>query len=258
MRIIVLNSGSNGNAIYVESAETGTGVLLDCGLSRRQIETRLKIHGRFPSSIRGIFITHEHGDHIRGLPGMSKAYKIPAHMTEQTFRQYWRKDMLKGYRFMGMQESVTIHDVTVRSFPKSHDAADPVFFRVSVGEKSFLYVTDLGVHNEQLTALLPQVDGMLLESNYDADMLRNGSYPEFLKQGIMSDIGHLSNKDARRLLEKHTDGRLRLLILGHLSEHNNTPELVAAEMDALLDRKEGFRPLVHVASRHDVSEVFEL
>ena len=258
MRIIVLNSGSNGNAVYVESAETGTGVLLDCGLSRRQIETRLKIHGRFPSSIRGIFITHEHGDHIRGLPGMSKAYKIPAHMTEQTFRQYWRKDMLKGYRFMGMQESVTIHDVTVQSFPKSHDAADPVFFRVSVGEKSFLYVTDLGVHNEHLTSLIPTADGLLLESNYDPDMLRNGPYPEHLKERIDSDFGHLSNPLARHLLETHAGAKLKLLILGHLSEHNNTPELVAAGIDALLKKKTDLRPAVLVASRHGVSDVMQI
>jgi phosphoribosyl 1,2-cyclic phosphodiesterase len=258
MRIIVLNSGSNGNAVYVESAATGTGVLLDCGLTRKQIETRLKVHGRYPSNIRAIFVTHEHADHIRGVPGLTRVYHMPVHLTEQTYRNYWRKDMVKGHRFMAIGEPVAIGDVTVEAYPKSHDAADAVFFVVRAGGKSFLYVTDLGVHNEQLTAMMPDADGMLLESNYDADMLRNGSYPEFLKQRIMSDIGHLSNKDARRLLEKHADGRLRLLILGHLSEHNNTPELVAAEMDALLDRKEGFRPLVHIASRHDVSEVFEL
>lgn len=258
LSIIVLNSGSNGNAVYVESRATGAAVLLDCGISRRQIELRLKVHGRFAQSIRAVFITHEHGDHVRGLPVLTKTYHVPVYLTERTYRGLWARDSLKGFHFVANTETVRVEDLTVQAIPKSHDAADPVSFLVEAGGTRFLYSTDLGHADAGHAALLPTLDALLLESNYDDEMLRTGPYPEDLKARVRSDVGHLSNAQAMEVLERHCDGRLRALILGHVSENNNTPDIVLREAEALLARRPDLRPAIHVASRYNVGEIIDI
>ena len=258
MHIIVLNSGSNGNAVYVESAASGRGILLDCGISRRQVELRLKIHGRTPQHVAGIFVTHEHADHVRGIPVMTKMYRTPVYLSELTYRGMWIHKPHKGFHFLEAGACVTLGDIEVWAFSKSHDAGDPVYFDVRIAGKRFLYVTDLGTHSEQLTSMLPEVDALLLESNYDDYMLDTGGYPEHLKARIRSEHGHLSNSQAMDLIRSHCDGRLHTLLLGHLSENNNTPAIVQREITALLADRPDFRPRVHIASRYDVSEVLSV
>lgn len=258
MNIIVLNSGSNGNAVYVESRETGAAVLLDCGISRKQIEARLKVHGRFPENIRGIFVTHEHRDHTRGIAMMQKLHRIPVYMTEPTWKHMYDRDRLESFAALRHHESIRIADVTVETFPKSHDAADPVFFIVRVGARSMLYATDLGTHDELLIAFMRSVDVVFLESNYDPHMLWTGSYPEDLKTRIDSRVGHLSNAQAMELIETHCDGNVHTIILGHLSENNNRPDVVRRAFEGVLARRPLFRPRVHIASRDDVSDVIEI
>ncbi|MFA6233032.1 MAG: MBL fold metallo-hydrolase [Bacteroidota bacterium] len=258
MNIIVLNSGSNGNAVYVESPRSGAAILLDCGISRKQIELRLKVHGRFLHSVRGIFITHEHGDHVRGLPVTTKMYRVPTFLTEATWRGMWRNKPYKGHRFMRSTDVMKVEDITVQAFPKSHDAADPVFFLVTIEDKRFLYITDLGVRNEHVERLLGEVDAALLESNYDDHMLEHGPYPQHLKERIRAPHGHLSNHQAMELVEQHCNGRMHTLILGHLSENNNAPEVVRREIESVLARREAFRPRVVIASRYEVGEVLAI
>ncbi len=258
MNIIVLNSGSNGNAVYVESAKSGSAVLLDCGISRKQIEVRLKIHGRFIENIRAVFVTHEHQDHVCGLPVLSKIYYTPIYLTKNTHRQLLYRDSLKLCRYISYEEKIFVDDIIVQAFPKSHNAIHAVFFHVTIDSKQFLYVTDLGSHNHHLIALLPKVDALMLESNYDVDMLWNGSYPEDLKVRIDSDCGHLSNGQAMDLIEKHCDGKLKTLILGHLSENNNTPQVVEKEINEVLTRRKELHPSIHIASRYNVSDVITI
>ncbi len=258
MHIIVLNSGSNGNAVYVESAASGRGILLDCGISRRQVEVRLKIHGRTPQHVTGIFVTHEHADHVRGIPVVTKMYHTPVYLTEQTYRGMWIHKPHKGFHWIEPGTAVTLGDIEVLAYPKSHDAADPVYFDVRIAGKRFLYITDLGTHNDHIVSLLPEVDALLLESNYDDYMLDTGGYPEQLKARIRSDHGHLSNAQAMNLIRMHCRGRLHTLLLGHLSENNNTPAIVQREITALLADRPDFRPRVHIASRYDVSEMLSV
>ncbi len=255
MNIIVLNSGSNGNAVYVESPLSGFGVLLDCGISCRQIETRLKIHGRFLQNIHAVFITHEHGDHIRGLTTLQKKRNVPVFLTKPTQQGTWNRTQFQNARIMENMDTVQVGDLTVHSFPKSHDAADPVFFKIECNDKSFLYITDLGTHNEHVTEHIREADGILLESNYDEGMLWNGAYPEDLKARIASNVGHLSNDQAVAILQSSLDGKAPTVILGHISENNNTPELARETLERAI-RETGLKVTsYHVASRHDVSEV---
>ena len=258
MKIIILNSGSNGNAVYVESSESGAGILLDCGISRKQIESKLKIHGRFLESINAIFITHEHQDHVRGLYVLSKSHHMPVYGSTQTMHSMWKHDSIKTMKLIHNMESVQVADITVQAFPKNHDAADPVFFVVTIAKKKFLYATDLGTHNEELIQLLPEVDALMLESNYDFDMLMNGIYPPDIKERIHSDHGHLSNVQCMELIERHCHAHLKVLIFGHISENNNTPQIVEREYHSMMERKKNFTPRMHIASRYDVSEIIEV
>ena len=258
MNIIVLNSGSNGNAVYVESPRSGAAVLLDCGISRKQIEQRLKVHGRALGNVCAVFVTHEHTDHVRGLPVTTKLYRIPTFLTESTWRHMRKYRPHKGHRFIANSGSVTVEDITVDARPKSHDAADPVVFVVTIGGLRFLYATDLGVHDEAIRHLIGDVDAALIESNYDERMLENGPYPAHLKDRIRAPHGHLSNRQAMELVECHCNGRLRTLIFGHLSENNNSPEVVQREVDAMLSRRDGFRPRIVVASRDGVGDLLTI
>lgn len=258
MHIIVLNSGSNGNAVYVESAKSGAGVLLDCGISRKQIEVRLKVHGRFADRVRGVFITHEHGDHVRGLEVFNRMYHAPLHLTEETYRRLWSRAALKGFHFMRHHDKVAVEDITVQAVPKSHDAADPVSFLVTIDGVRFLYSTDHGELGDAITALLPSVDALMLESNYDVQMLWEGDYPADLKARVDSRVGHLSNDQAMSYVERHCDGKLRALILAHVSENNNTHELVREATDAMLTRASQLRPAVYIASRHTVGDLISV
>jgi phosphoribosyl 1,2-cyclic phosphodiesterase len=258
VNIIVLNSGSNGNAVYVESPRSGAAVLLDCGISRKQIELRLKVHGRYLHNVRGVFVTHEHADHVRGLPVTTKMYRVPTFLTEPTWRNLWKNKPYKGHQFIRYKTAAKVEDITVEAYPKSHDAADPVFFVVTIDGTRFLYATDLGVHSEEVQRLLGEVDAALIESNYDEDMLEHGPYPQHLKDRISAPHGHLSNTQAMQLIESHCNGRLHTLILGHLSEKNNTPEVVQREVDAVLARRHGFRPRVVIASRYEVGELLSI
>jgi len=258
MNILVLNSGSNGNAVFVESKRSGAAVLLDCGISRTQIEKRLQVHGRSATQVRAVCITHEHSDHVRGLPVFIKLYRTPVFLTTKTYHSILKSNEITGHHFIGHHEELTVKDISIHAFPKSHDAADPVFYLIVINGKRFLYVTDLGEANEHVLSLLPTVDALLLESNYDDEMLCKGSYPPELKARIDSNVGHLSNAQALDIVEGHCNGKLRVLILGHVSKNNNTPEIVLHSFQQLLERNTGFSPSLHVASRYTVGEVISV
>ncbi|MDH7516404.1 MAG: MBL fold metallo-hydrolase, partial [Bacteroidota bacterium] len=255
---IVLNSGSNGNAVYVESASTGSAVLLDCGLSQRAIDSRLRRHERSGSAVRAVVLTHEHSDHVKGVHGFVKKYNTPLHATRGTFHAMSTLGWGVDFRPLRAAEPMSVDDISIHAFPKSHDAEEPVFLKVSTGGKTFLYVTDLGVPAEDLATELSTADALMIESNYDPDMLWNGGYPTYLKTRIDGPFGHLSNAQAVSFLEAHANGRLKVLILGHLSRNNNTPRHVEAAVQDLMDRRHDFRPRVLIASRDSASDVILL
>lgn len=222
--ITSLNSGSNGNCYYVGNEQEA--VLVDAGISCRETEKRMDRLGLSMSKVKAIFISHEHGDHIRGLTVLAKKFNIPVYITPGTFNnsKLSLPEHLVHY-FQGKQV-IQIGSLAVTCFPKIHDAAEPHSFMISFGTVKVGVFTDLGAVCEQLSSHFQQCDAAFLEANYDENLLQNGSYPYYLKKRISGGFGHLSNTQALALLNDFRPANLTHLLLAHLSKDNNSPELV--------------------------------
>ena len=224
MRLCSIASGSSGNCIY--AGTESTHVLVDAGISGKRVEAGLHSIGLTGHDIDGILVTHEHSDHISGLGVLCRRYHIPVYATpgtigairscssigkipEELFCEVWA------------DESFTIKDLTVNPMQISHDAAQPVAYRLSYGTKRAAVCTDLGTYNDYTVECLKGMDVLFLEANHDVNMLQVGSYPYYLKQRILGNRGHLSNENSGRLLSRVLHDDLKAVFLGHLSQENN-------------------------------------
>jgi phosphoribosyl 1,2-cyclic phosphodiesterase len=228
MRLCSIASGSSGNCIYVGSDTTH--LLVDVGLSGKRTEAGLNTLGLKTGEIDGILITHEHADHINGLGVISRKYGIPIYATPGTIEAICNTSGIGKIDYslfceVSADEKFTIKDLTVNPMKISHDAAQPVAYRISCGRKKVAICTDLGVYNDYTVECLKGMDAVLLEANHDVKMLQVGPYPYQLKQRILGDRGHLSNENSGRLLGRILHDNLQSIILGHLSKENNLPEL---------------------------------
>ncbi|RYY41312.1 MAG: MBL fold metallo-hydrolase [Chitinophagaceae bacterium] len=219
-----INSGSNGNCYYVGNSQDA--VLIDAGISCREIEKRMTRIGLSLQNVRAVFISHEHSDHIRGLPTLLKKYRLPLYITAPTFcgtGMYLYEELMRDF---SNEETVTIGSLTIKPFSKIHDAADPYSFTVTAGGTTVGVFTDLGRPCSNLVQHFGQCHAAILESNYDEELLQNGGYPWHLKQRIRGGKGHLSNSEALELFRAQRSPQLTHLVLGHLSQNNNDPKLV--------------------------------
>ena len=224
MRMVSIASGSSGNCIFIGTEQTS--LLVDIGISAKQAETGLHTIDRTLKDIDGILVTHEHSDHIRGVGVAARRAGIPIYGTKGTLEAIKNCSSLgkidEGlYREISPDEIFQVGDMEIVPFRISHDAADPVAYRVNSGEKSAAVVTDLGVYNDYIVDHLQGLDAVLLEANHDVRMLQAGVYPYYLKQRILSNHGHLSNENAGRLLCRILHDNLKSVFLGHLSKENN-------------------------------------
>jgi phosphoribosyl 1,2-cyclic phosphodiesterase len=221
--ITSLNSGSNGNCYYVGNQREA--VLVDVGLSCREIEKRMLRLGLSMQKVKAIFISHEHSDHIKGLPLIAKKYQLPVYITPGTLKngrlllENHLVKPLRGY------EPVQIGELTVTAFPKFHDAAEPHSFIVSCQNVKVGVFTDIGCPCENLVSHFKQCHAAFLEANYDEQMLSQGNYPYHLKRRISGGYGHLSNRQALELFKAHKPAYMSHLLLAHLSKDNNCPDL---------------------------------
>lgn len=247
--ICSINSGSNANCYYVGNHDEA--VLIDAGLSCRETEKRMKLLGLAMDKVKAIFVSHEHSDHINGINSISKKHKLPVYITPSTHKQsglYVEQELINHFEH---NKPVAIGNLTVTPFTKYHDAADPYSFVVSNEKVNIGVITDIGHACKEVIKAFKKCDAVFLESNYCEDMLSNGSYPYHLKKRISSNEGHLSNTQALELFLKHKPKHLQLLILSHLSQNNNKPEIV----ESLFTPHAGNVKIV-VASRYAASEVF--
>ena len=249
--ITSLNSGSNANCYYVGNDDEG--VLIDAGLSCRETEKRMKQLGLLMEKVKAIFVSHEHSDHITGVPGVSKKYQLPVYITEATFRN--SKIPIEAHLIFSFKHTkpVVIGGLSILPFRKSHDANDPHSFMVSGKGINVGVITDIGYACKRVLKYFSQCHAAFLESNYCDAMLGNGNYPYHLKKRISGDEGHLSNAQALDLFLNYKSPDLQLLVLSHLSKNNNKPELV----EQLFTPHAGKTRIV-VASRYEASEVFEI
>jgi len=233
----ILGSGSGGNAVVVESGNHR--LLIDAGFSSREIARRMKLLGFDPSGIEALVLTHEHQDHCKGADGFAKKFKVPLHATEGTLAgMRLREEVARSAVLIRSGEPREVAGFLVEPFALPHDAREPVGLVVEdpLGRRVGL-VADLGCRTSLAWGRLRDLDVLILETNHDLDMLRNGPYPWSLKQRVAGRHGHLSNREAAEGLPELLDGRLRWVVLYHLSRTNNLPALAAASIGEALDRE---------------------
>lgn len=221
-----LNSGSNGNCYYLGNEQEG--VLIDVGISCREVEKRLKRLDIPVSRIKAVFITHEHNDHIHGVPAFTKKHKLPVFTTEGTILYGNLGNEIERERINVFRpyQSVKIGNISVTAFPITHDANDPHNFIVASDSVTVGIFTDIGFPCYHVTQHFAQCHAAFLESNYDEHMLEFGSYPFQLKNRIRGGKGHLSNRQALKLFLDHRPAFMTHLFLSHLSQNNNSPDIV--------------------------------
>ena len=248
--IASLNSGSNGNCYYVGT--NTEAVLVDVGISCRETEKRMKLLGLNIKNVKAIFVSHEHGDHIKGVSTLANKYFLPVYITTPTATHGPRliRHLSKPFK---ADESVVIGDLTVTPFTKQHDANDPHSFIISHNGTTVGVFTDIGTACEKVAYYFKQCHAAFLETNYDEEMLENGSYPIHLKNRIRGGQGHLSNKQALELFLAHRPPFMTHLLLSHLSKENNTPELAQQ-----LFAKNANGTNIIVASRYKQTDVFAI
>ena len=255
MIAIALQSGSNGNSIYVGSR--GVGLLIDAGISGRQAEQRLTAFGIDIRQTAAVLISHDHHDHVRCAGVYHRVFGAPLYISEATHRVADGAvglGRLREVRHFCVGETLAVGALRIETVPTPHDGADGAAFVVDDGRHRLGVLTDLGHVFPGLAEVVASLDGVLLESNYDPDMLQAGPYPAFLKARIRGDGGHLSNGEAADLLAGAAGKRLRWACLAHLSEQNNEPGLA---LESHQRRLAGRLPLA-VASRYQASGPFEL
>ncbi len=220
-----LYSGSSGNSIYVAS-EYGS-ILVDAGLPGKSIENALASINKNPNDIDGIFITHEHSDHVKGVGVLSRRYDIPIYANKLTWEGMGKgigKIKENNIKILDSDE-VVIKDLCISNYSIPHDAADPIGYSVFCGKNKVSIATDLGYFSKEVEEAIMGSDIVLLESNHDVEMLKFGPYPYPLKRRILSDHGHLSNYDCGKAIVSMIKNNSKKIILGHLSKTNNYPEL---------------------------------
>ena len=219
-----INSGSNGNCYYIGNQDEA--VLIDCGISCRETENRMKRLGLPMKRVKAIFVSHEHSDHIYGVPRLSKKYQLPVYITRPTLQNgnlNLRDDLVLPFR---AYEPIRIGNLSVTAFPKFHDAIDPHSFIVESDTVKVGVFTDIGQSCDHLVKHFKECHAAFLEANYDEEMLETGRYPLGLKNRIRDGKGHLSNTQALQLFIQHKALYLNHLILSHLSKNNNSPRIV--------------------------------
>jgi Metal-dependent hydrolases of the beta-lactamase superfamily I len=257
-----LYSGSSGNCIYVGSRNAN--ILIDAGLSGKKIVGSLNEIGVSPGKVDGILVTHEHKDHIHGVGVLSRMFNIPIYANNNTW-EHMKSDIGKikeeNIRIIENDRVFSIGDIDIKSYSTPHDAADPVGYCFFSGSSKISIATDIGHMSENVLNNVKDSDLLLLESNHDVEMLKVGPYPYVLKRRIMGEFGHLSNEDAGKAILKLIGSKPMTVVLGHLSQQNNYPELAYRTVISVLeengvDIQKNLK--IDLADRYNVGTFFEV
>ena len=231
MRFASLGSGSKGNSTVVES-DTAC-VMVDCGFGLRNACTRLERIGKSPADLTAIIVTHEHSDHWKGIGALSAKYNIPVYLSAGSLKA---KEIQSGealFNCIDSHKDFYVGDICIKPVPVPHDAREPIQYILSNGKVQLGILTDLGHFTPHVVSSYSKCDALLLECNYDDDMLLDGPYPRFLKERVSGMFGHLSNRQAADLLLALDLSRLKTLVIGHISAKNNDVSLIKAAIEPL-------------------------
>ena len=256
LRISVLGSGSRGNSAWI--ATERTRLLVDAGLSKRETFARLAAIGERPEACDAIIISHEHADHVCGIRKLAMDLGCPIYINDGTRAAIAWSAKITAFEKVVAGEKFVVGDIEVTPFSVPHDATDPVAFTFSAEGLKIAVVTDLGFIPEHVKQHLRGCQLLVFESNHDTEMLRVGPYPWFVKQRVMSRHGHLSNDLTAEFLMDGYDGGAQVLVLAHLSESNNHPEIARlTALQALERRSDGASPELHLATQDAPTKVFQ-
>ena len=246
MKISVLSSGSFGNCFYIENKDNG--ILVDAGISCSKICEKLSFLGKTPADIKGIFVSHEHIDHVRGVDVLARNFSIPIFATKGTIKNSFLCSDESLINKIHKNEILSLAGMEIEAFSKSHDAEEPVSFNIRNG-KMISVITDIGGVCKNVITSVNNCDFLVMEANHDLTMLDEGPYPYFLKERIKSDRGHLSNLHAGLCVLEHANSKLRNIMLAHLSEVNNTPALAFHTFSSLMKDRLDLKPRILVCGR---------
>lgn len=256
MKVTPLASGSSGNSFLIEA--DGSSILVDAGLSAKQTRERLETAGVDPTAVKAIVISHGHSDHVKGVGVLSRKYRIPVWTNRKTWQAV--EQFVGGVHRLGFFEtgrSFQLEEFRVHPFSVPHDCVDPVGFRISSGGFTVGIATDLGTVTGLVANVLAGLNVVVLESNHDPQMLRDGPYPWELKQRVGGRLGHLSNTDSAGLLQRIVSDQLQAVVLAHVSETNNLPELALDCARAYLGEFIRNNGTLCCASQHEVGPQIE-
>ncbi|MBK1882000.1 MBL fold metallo-hydrolase [Luteolibacter pohnpeiensis] len=256
MRFAVLGSGSGGNAAIIECGDLR--LMVDAGLSAKQLSTRIRLLGLEPSQLDGILLTHEHGDHVRGLRVFLKQFQVPVYATPATARVVKETGIAGGtWKLFEAGNPFAIGDAVIESFAIQHDAVDPVGFVIGHRERRLGLLSDAGFVTRSMSAQLKGLNSLFVEANYDDDLLEaDTKRPWSIKQRISSRHGHLSNAQVRDLIQEIAHPGLVRVVLGHLSSDCNSPEVVLRHLRECLDGLGHGLTQLHCARQDEPSQWF--
>lgn len=254
MRVCLLASGSRGNAVFIESGSTR--LLVDAGLSAKEMAARLAQLEVEAETVDALVVTHEHQDHCRGIGPFSRKFPLPVFIHPETEKKLDKLGRIDDLRHFDAGKAFTVGDIEILPFPITHDAVAPVGFVIDTPEGKVGVATDLGRMDRLVVNRLQECRVLVIEANHDRVMLRDGDYPWQLKDRISSNHGHLSNDDTEALLEELVWPGLEMVYLAHLSEENNCPDMVMDRFASYLKHQQVCSPLVEVARQHEVSFCF--
>jgi phosphoribosyl 1,2-cyclic phosphodiesterase len=256
VKLCILGSGSKGNSALVATEKTR--LLVDAGLSRKETHARLAAVGEPADRFDAFVISHEHNDHLRGLRLLALGLQVPVYISAATRDVISWDPKIRGFELFTPGEKFTIGDIEITPFSVPHDAVDPVAFTFEACGIKIGLVTDLGYIPEVVKQRVRGCHCLVFESNHDLEMLKVGPYPWYVKQRVMSRHGHLSNHATAGFLAGDYDGSAQVLVLAHLSETNNHPEIARlSAAEALARRTWGGNPALHLASQSTPTQVFQ-
>ncbi len=257
MKICILASGSSGNSIYVESH--GIALLIDQGISNKEFISRMSARGLDEKKIKGILVSHEHNDHISGVGVTSRELGVPIYLTSGTLKKMGK--ILNGDEQINTIEggvSFKIGSMEIQPYSVSHDALDPVQFCIMSGRKKVAVATDLGFVSTLVTQRIKGSDLLVIESNYDSEMLSKSSYSWELKQRINGRRGHLSNRNAADIIFNVTQNGTPMIVLAHLSEENNSADIAEKTVRELFEKYDKKLGFLLAASQNEPTQILEI